>query len=66
MEPIFRKLTSGIPTLSDSSAARAVKEERREKNRATCKNVVKVKAEALQAAQRKGGDVTNVKHLLGQ
>ncbi|XP_062605045.1 uncharacterized protein LOC134266846 [Saccostrea cucullata] len=66
MEPIFRKLPSGIPTLSDSSAARAVKEERREKNRAKCKTVVKVKAEALQAVQRKGGDVTNVTHLLGQ
>lgn len=66
-------LSAHIPTialrnlsLSDSAAARAVKTEHRERNRAESESVIRIKTQAERSVNALGGDVKNVKHLLGQ
>lgn len=64
--PTFQRLPSGILSLSDSAAARAVKTEHRERNRAESESVIRIKTQAERSVNALGGDVKNVKHLLGQ
>lgn len=66
LEPTFQRMSSGKLSLSDSAAARAWKEEHRERNRTESQSVVQVKTWAQQAVKSKGGDESNAKHLLGQ
>lgn len=64
--PTFQRLPSGILSLSDSAAARAVKMEHGERNLAESESVIRIKTQAERSVNALGGDVKNVKHLLGQ
>jgi hypothetical protein len=66
MEPHFRRTASGQLTLSDTIAAKAVKAEYRGNDRSESRSAASLKAEAVEAVKRNGGDVSNPKHVLGQ
>lgn len=53
-------------SLSDSAAARAVKMEHGERNRAESESVIRIKTQAERSVKALGGDVKNVNHLLEQ
>lgn len=64
--PTFKRLPSGMLSLSDSAAAGVVKMEHGERNRAESESVIRIKTQAERSVKVLGGDVKNVNHLLGQ
>lgn len=59
-------MASGQLSLSESSAAKALKEEHRERNRAESQSAIRLRTQAELSVKRKDGDVSNTKHVLGQ
>lgn len=66
MEPVFRLTDKGIPSLRDTNAAFQVRQEQRQKDRSEAKSVAVINAQAKAAVTARGGDPSNIRHVLGQ